>query len=179
MMRLLVLLLVALAVSPAAAHKASDAYLTIERDGAALHGQWDIALRDLDGAIGLDANGDGDITWGEVRARHADIAAYAMERLSISSRGEPCRLAATGHAIDAHTDGAYAVLTFSGECAAYGPTLAIGYRLFAGVDPQHRGLLNLIENGRSRSVVLGGDAPERIVGGDTAGPWTQLAAYLN
>ena len=38
----------------------------------------DIALRDLDHAIGLDADGNGEITWGELRARHAEIAAYAL-----------------------------------------------------------------------------------------------------
>ena len=43
--------------SPAFAHKASDAYLTIERNAQSLHGQWDIALRDLDNALGLDAKG--------------------------------------------------------------------------------------------------------------------------
>ena len=37
------------------AHKASDAYVTLAQDGSVLHGQWDIALRDLDAAIGLDA----------------------------------------------------------------------------------------------------------------------------
>ena len=179
MIRCVLLLMLALVASPAIAHKASDAYLTIERNGAALRGQWDIALRDLDNALGLDANGDGDITWGEVRARHADIAAYALQRLDVSSGGERCALSATTQLIDSHTDGAYAVLAFSGQCAAAGPTLAIGYRLFEGLDPQHRGLLNLIENGQSRSVVFSGDTPQRVVGGDTSGPWTQFATYVN
>jgi hypothetical protein len=179
MIRGVLLLMLALVASPAIAHKASDAYLTIERDGAALRGQWDIALRDLDNALGLDANGDGDITWGEVRARHADIAAYALQRLDVSSGGERCALSATAQMIDSHTDGAYAVLAFSGQCAAPGPTLAIGYRLFEGLDPQHRGLLNLIENGQSRSVVFSADTPRRIVGGDTSGPWTQFTTYVN
>jgi hypothetical protein len=31
-----------------------------------VRGQWDIALRDLDFAIGLDTDADGEITWGEV-----------------------------------------------------------------------------------------------------------------
>jgi hypothetical protein len=31
------------------------------------HGQWDIALRDLDYAIGLDQDGDGQLTWDEIR----------------------------------------------------------------------------------------------------------------
>ena len=174
------LLLAWMLVAPAAlAHKASDAYLTLERDGAVLHGRWDIALRDLDNAIGLDANGDGDITWGEVRARHADIAAYALQRLAISAGGERCALAATSQMIDSHTDGTYAVLRFAGQCPAAGPALAIEYGLFAGLDPQHRGLLNLLEDGVSRSVVLSADAPRRIVGGDTAGPWTQFTTYVN
>jgi hypothetical protein len=179
MIRCVLLLVLALVASPAIAHKASDAYLTLERAGATLRGQWDIALRDLDNAIGLDANGDGDITWGEVRARHADIAAYALQRLAISSGGERCALAATTQMIDSHTDGAYVVVAFSGQCPVPGPTLAIEYGLFAGLDPQHRGLLNLIEDGQSRSVVFSADTPRRVVGGDTAGPWTQFTTYLN
>ena len=174
------LLVVALCyVSAADAHKASDAYLTIERDGGALHGQWDIALRDLDNALGLDANGDGDITWGEVRTRQADIDAYALQRLSVSSGGERCTLTAAPARIDTHTDGTYAVLPFTGQCTAPGPTLSIGYRLFEGLDPQHRGLLNLIENGQSRSVVFSADVAQRVVGGDTAGPWTQFTTYVH
>ena len=124
MIRNVLLLVVALVAAPAFAHKASDAYFTIERNGASLRGQWDIALRDLDNAIGLDANGDGDITWGEVRARHADIAAYALQRLAVSSGGERCALSATAHSIDTHTDGTYAVMAFSGRCPVPGPTLA-------------------------------------------------------
>src|SRR5438105_8652268 len=72
------------------AHKPSDAYLTLERNGESLTGQWDIALRDLDNVLALDADGDGDITWAEVRARHADIAAYALTRLRVASAGQAC-----------------------------------------------------------------------------------------
>jgi hypothetical protein len=179
MTRVLLLCIVALLAAPAYAHKASDAYLTLERNGQALHGQWDIALRDLDNALGLDANGDGDITWGEVRARERAIAGYAFARLQVSSGGERCRLDPTGQLIDAHTDGAYAVLTFTGACPQAGPTLALDYRLFEGLDPQHRGLLNFVEDGESRSVVFSADAPHRIVGGDAGGPLAQFATYLN
>src|SRR5437870_10143146 len=104
MIRLVVTLLCALLAGPVLAHKPSDAYLTLDRDGVALSGQWDIALRDLDNAITLDTNGDGDITWGEVRTKHAEIAAYALERLRVSSAGHVCPLNVTAHAIDSHTD---------------------------------------------------------------------------
>ena len=113
--RLLALLLV-LAAAPALAHKPSDSYLALTVDGTRVEGQWDIALRDLDFAIGLDANADGDITWGEVRARHADIAAYALARLALRSGAAPCPTRVTEHLVDDHSDGAYAVLRFVAIC---------------------------------------------------------------
>lgn len=179
MSRVVLAFVLAMLAAPALAHKASDAYLTIEREGHSLRGRWDIALRDLDNAIGLDANGDGDITWGEVRTRHTDIAAYALQRLDISSGGTRCVLESASQLIDSHTDGAYDVLKLTGRCPVAGPTLSITYRLFEGLDPQHRGLLNLVENGQSRSVVFSADAPQRIVGGDTAGPLTQFSTYVH
>jgi len=160
------------------AHKPSDAYLTIARDAAALAGQWDIALRDLEGAIGLDTNGDGDITWGEVRARKEAIASYALSRLSMSSGGQPCTISITDQAIDRHTDGAYAVLMLGGSCPKAGPA-AIEYRLLFDIDPQHRGLLNYVENGASRSVIFSMEAPRQVVGGDSVGALGQFVAYVH
>lgn len=60
------------------AHKASDSYLVLAVKGSEVIAQWDIALRDIDFAIGLDSNGDGEITWGELRARQANVAAWAL-----------------------------------------------------------------------------------------------------
>jgi len=45
------------------AHKPSDSYLALSVQNETVAGQWDIALRDLDFAIGLDADGNGEITW--------------------------------------------------------------------------------------------------------------------
>src|SRR5258708_22770403 len=178
MKRLAMLLLACLLASSAAAHKPSDAYLTIVRDDSALTGRWDVALRDLDLALGLDANGDGEITWGEVRAKHDAIWELAMQRLALSSGGEKCALRVTGLEIDSHTDGTYAVLNLTGNCPHPGPTMAIEYSLLFDLDPQHRGLLNFVEGGQSRSVVFSAEHPRQVVGGDTGGPLAQFATYL-
>src|SRR5258708_20832174 len=178
MKRLAMLLLACLLASSAAAHKPSDAYLTVVREGSALAGQWDIALRDLDLALGLDANGDGEITWGEVRAKHDAISELAMHRLALSSGGEQCALRVPGREIASHTDGTYAVLNLAGNCPHPGPTMAIEYSLLFDLDPQHRGLLNLVEGGQSRSVVFSAEHPRQVVGGDTGGPPPQFATYL-
>lgn len=138
---LMVLAWLAAAQSPAFAHKASDSYLLLKVEGARVEGQWDIALRDLDFAIGLDADGDGKITWGELRARHDDIAAYALARLAVHSGTVQCPLRVTQHLVDDHTDGAYAVLRLEAECPRDIGTLDVRYALLFDLDPQHRGLL--------------------------------------
>ena len=144
----------------ALAHKPSDSYLTIEVQGGRLRGQWDIALRDLDLAVGLDADGDGRITWGEVRAQHGQIAAYAAARLQVQADGQPCTLAVGPQQVDEHTDGAYSVLPLQLACAAGSPKgLSLRYTLLADLDPQHRGLLKLTVDGASRSAILGPQAP--------------------
>ena len=89
-MKALPAVLLLLVASSALAHKPSDSYLAISVEGANIAGQWDIALRDLDFAIGLDDSGDGDITWGEVKAHHADITAYALARLRLRSGDADC-----------------------------------------------------------------------------------------
>lgn len=164
----LFLLLLAIAL-PAAAHKPSDSYLTLQtvQDAAPLQGRWDIALRDLDYAIGLDADGDGQITWNEVRQRHADIAAYALARLRIARGGQPCQLLPGSQLIDRHTDGAYTVLPFSAVCPFAG-RLEFDYRLFADVDPQHKGLVSVTGASAPRTLVLGSTQPHAVLDDSTA-----------
>jgi len=139
------------------AHKASDSYLALAVQGQSVSGQWDIALRDIDFAIGLDSNGDGNITWGELRQRHAAVSAWALGRLNLQ-RGGPCEIKVTQHQVDEHTDGAYAVLHLAGQCPAPDGDLRLGYRLLFDLDALHRGLLKLTLDSQTHSAVL---APER------------------
>lgn len=162
---------------PAAAHKPSDSYLTLQADGTGFTGRWDIALRDLDLAIGLDADGDGRITWGELRARHADIAALAGAGLALQADGQPCALAIGAQQVDSHTDGAYSVLPLAVTCPRAPAVLTVDYRLFAAIDPQHRGLLNLTAGGASRSAVLVPAAPPQRFTLAEVGRWRQFLDF--
>lgn len=158
MMRLVLLCLSFFVLQTSHAHKPSDSYLTLTVSGGKVAGQWDIALRDLDFAIGLDANGDAEITWGEVRAKQSEIAAYALSRLMLSSEGKSCPLRIVDHLIDDHTDGAYAVLRFEAECGPPLETLQAQYGLFFDIDPQHKGLLRLEYEGASSTAIF---SPEK------------------
>jgi hypothetical protein len=168
-------LLVVLAV-PAFAHKPSDSYLAIRVEGRDLNGQWDIALRDLDFAIGLDDSGDGNITWGEVKAHRAAIAAYALARLKIRSAGADCTLRATEFLVDDHSDGAYSVMRFSGECPSDVTALEISYSLFADLDPQHKGLLRLEYGAGTRTAIF---SPEHATQQFELGEFTRLVQFLD
>ncbi|SFU84410.1 HupE/UreJ family protein [Pseudoduganella namucuonensis] len=172
------LLLLALICGPAAAHKPSDSYLTLNVEGRRIEGQWDIALRDLDFAIGLDADGDGRLTWDEIRGRHPDIAAYALSRLRLASGDAACAVTAGGQLIDHHTDGAYTVLKFRASCPAAPATLRIAYSAFAGIDPQHKGLARIVRNGRTISAIFGADSPEQAFTLATPDRLQEFADYV-
>ncbi|HSE12994.1 MAG TPA: HupE/UreJ family protein [Rudaea sp.] len=144
------------AAGAAQAHKPSDSYLTLSmhRGASTVSGQWDIALRDLDLALDLDADGDHAITWGELRARERDLFGYALQRLRVSADGATCALAPGNLLVDDHSDGAYAVLRFDAACAQAPRRLGVDYRLLFDLDPSHRGLLRLDVDGAARSAVL-------------------------
>ena len=177
-MRLALLGLALLAALTAQAHKPSDSYLALAVEGAEITGQWDIALRDLEFAVGLDGDGDGRITWGEVRSRHEAIAAYALGRLAIRSGGESCPLAATAHLADQHSDGAYAVMRLAGRCPRAVEALQVDYRLLFDADAQHRGLLKLTMGGTTRSAVFPAGEPVQEFGAAESGKWRQFASYV-
>lgn len=145
-------------IGSAEAHKASDSFLRLSVDGSTVSGRWDIALRDLDFAIGLDRDADGAITWGEVRKAETAIDAYALSRLKLSSDNRPCTLEATpGLQIAEHSDGRYAVLSLKAACPGTPAKLGVAYSLLFDIDAQHRGLLNLSLAGQTQTAVFGPD----------------------
>jgi hypothetical protein len=159
------------------AHKASDSYLVLQVQGHNVTGQWDIALRDMDFALGLDSNGDGQITWGEVRARQADVDAWALGRLALQRGGE-CILKVSEHLVDTHTDGTYAVLRLVGNCPSGNAELGLNYRLLFDLDALHRGLLRLELDGVTHTAVLSPDTGTLRVEPGSASLWGQFVQYL-
>jgi hypothetical protein len=160
------------------AHKASDSYLSLAVQGERIEGQWDIALRDLEMAVGLDANGDAAITWDEVRARHAAIAAYALSRLQLSNGDQACPLRVTQHLVDSHTDGAYAVLRLQGSCPSPVTTLTVDYTLLFDIDPQHKGLLRLTHGSATGTAIFAPEARSQKLPLAAPSRWRQFSDYV-
>jgi hypothetical protein len=89
MTRLAGLLCLLLMVLPpgAAAQNAHESSLTLAVAATRFQGEWQVRLLDLDSALQLDANHDGQVTWPEIEHRRADIEAYLGSHLRILAQG--------------------------------------------------------------------------------------------
>ena len=158
-----VMVVSALAFGPTAvrAHSASDAYLNLTVDSGGsrgmfvAHGQWDIALRDLDFVLKLDDDGDGRLSWGEVRHHQPAIERYAYAYLTFGAdSGNACVIKPIRQMIDDHADGAYAALFFDVVCRRAPRKLRLHYDLFFAIDPSHRGIFVMNDHANLATAVL-------------------------
>ena len=169
------------------AHKPSDSYLTMRAtaNNNDIAVRWDIALRDLDYVLQLDRDGNGELTWGEVRQRTDDITRLATSRLQLTSGDKACAWAtASPLMLDKHSDGAYAILNLTAQCAdlsnAQPGGLKAKYSLLFDVDPSHRGLVQWIAPGEAnaQALVFGTESAEQSLALQPAGVWPTLRQYL-
>lgn len=142
-----------LVAPPARAHKPSDSYLTITPRGAEIGVRWDIAVRDLEYAVGVDQNGDGSVTWGELQRSASAIRTYALGHLTLSGDGQICAPGAGALRVVSHSDGAYATSLFTATCPSIPRSLAVDYSLLFELDPQHRGIARL-DDGSGRVLIF-------------------------
>ncbi len=163
---------------PAWPHKSSDSFLTlwIATDGATA-GQWDVALRDLEYALGVDANRDGNITWGELRVQWGEVAGYVFSHLEISAQQVPCAAVPRTPIVDRHSDGTYAVFRFSVDCGEARLPDTLDYRLFFDLDTTHRGLLTVHRNKSPYTTVFSPDQTRLALAAEAQQPWRTARAY--
>jgi hypothetical protein len=183
-MRRCLLVLLALALHASAwAHKPSDSYLTLRATAGSdqIAVRWDIALRDLDYVLELDRDGNGALTWGEVRQRADDITRYATTHLALTAADKACGWETTDPLmLDKHSDGTYAVLALAAKCESLDKGLKARYSLLFDVDPSHRGLVQWIAPGSdvSQALIFGTESAEQSLALKAQGAWQTLKQYL-
>ncbi|HXE50492.1 MAG TPA: HupE/UreJ family protein [Ramlibacter sp.] len=183
MKRWLAFVLVLLLQTTAWAHKPSDSYLTLRgtTDSGDIAVRWDIALRDLDYVLELDRDGNGALTWGEVRQRTEDITRYASTHLAVTGSDKPCPLSSAGPLkLDKHSDGTYAVLSLAAKCESLEKGLKVRYSLLFDVDPTHRGLVQWIAPGTAgaQALVFSTDSAEQVLQLKALSAWETLRQYV-
>jgi hypothetical protein len=142
-------------------HAPSNATLELGAEGGAVHQRWDIALRDLDRVLPLDADDDGRITAGELRGAWGEIGVLADAGLALTQADGACRPGPLAEPqVEAHADGTYAVLRRDWQCPASGAAVNLDYRLFADADASHRGLLRW--QGSHTALLTPGAGPQAL-----------------
>ena len=183
MRRWLLLALGLLLAGAVHAHKPSDSYLTLKAAAGSgeVAARWDIALRDLDYVLQLDRDNNGELNWGEVRQREADIVRLATQNLQLSSGDQTCAWSSgAAMQLTRHSDGTYAVLTLVARCPKLEAGLKARYSLFFDVDPSHRGLVQWIAPGgdAAQALIFGTESAQQSLALKPAGAWQTLRQYL-
>lgn len=157
----------------AEAHKPSDSYLQLETrsDSTAVSGRWDIALRDLNLVLPLDANKDGAITWGELQRQQPALNGQVLAMLSVNAMADGqtagCPLNLTRLQVIDHVDGQYAALHLQGNCNMAPQRLEVDYQFLFQQDPDHHGLLRLTHDDAMISSTFSDSQRRQQLGSDS------------
>lgn len=152
-------LLVGVAIGGTAhAHIASNGFLAANVAGQEVTGSIELAVRDVELAVGIDADRDGKITWGELRNGQGQLARYLRQHVSFMAQSQACSLSFQALQVNDRVDGSYAWLPFKAHCPAAVRQLTVRYSVLDGIDPSHRGLLTLAAGTAVQTGVLGGAA---------------------
>jgi len=134
-------------------HSLSDSYLELHVNDDAVSGHWQIAVRDLELAIGVDSNADSEVSWGELQAKEQAMQAYARSNLQIK-RGEiACAYTFGTMMLSDLNAGMFVYFPLSSQCANTGDT-TLQYDLLFDIDSTHRGIATIYEYERLHSLLF-------------------------
>jgi hypothetical protein len=171
-------LLMVFATASVQAHVASSGFLTVRVNGSNLAGDVELAIRDVELAVGADANHDGQITWAELRAAAPPLSLYLRQHLGFALRGQACTLQFSDLKVNERVDGAYAWIPFSARCPQPVRELEVHYTVLQDVDPSHRGLLTLTAGEQVQTGVAGGQRPVLTLEVDSPARGRAFLQYL-
>jgi hypothetical protein len=172
--------LMMLALGAAAhAHIASNGFLVAEVRNQTVTGSFELAVRDVELAIGVDANQDGKVTWGELRAAEPQLVQYVARHISLAAQGDACKLTFQSMQVNDRVDGSYAWLPFTARCPAAVNRLNIRYDVMDGIDPSHRGLLTLTAGDVVQTGVLSGQSTQTEFSVFAPSRWRSFVEYLH
>jgi len=166
-------------ISSVSAHVASNGFLAAKVTGANITGSMELAVRDVELAIGVDANRDAKVTWGELRAATPQVTRYIKEHVAFIAQNNTCDLSFRAIQVNDRVDGTYASLPFTAHCPVNARELRIHYTVMDGIDPSHRGLLTLTAGNVVQTSVLGGSNIQAAITLFTASPWRAFVEYFH
>jgi hypothetical protein len=138
----------------ARAHQLSDSFLVLEVTNSQIIGHWDIAVKDLQHAKGIDPL---DQKFTDPRAWDSEREMKSLDvlsRLKLRIDGAPVEIKPVDYSTELYNDGPYAAMYFEIALPKDAKRLQVQYRLFSEVDSSHRGLMRLQTAGRTLSAIF-------------------------
>lgn len=163
----------------AQAHVASNGFLVVHVEGAAIKGSVELAVRDVELAVGADADRDGKVTWGELKGAERPLDEYLAQHLSLRAQGQACPVTLASMQLNDRVDGTYVWLPFTATCPAEVQQLRVHYSVLSDVDPSHRGLMTLTAGQAIQTAVLGGSGAEADFAVHAPSQWRAFVDYLH
>jgi len=168
-----------LLTAAAHAHIASNGFLVAHVDGRTITGSYELAVRDVELAVGVDVDRDGKVTWGELRSAEPQIIRYLKQHLGLAAQGSTCDMTIQPMQVNERVDGNYAWLPFTARCSGEVKQLTIQYSILDGIDPSHRGLLTLNAGEAVQTAVLDGKSAQAAFAVFTPSKWRAFVDYLH
>ena len=168
-----------LGIASVTAHSSSDGFLFLNGAPGRLDVRLDLAVRDLDVILPVDADGNGDISWGELRSMETALKGYVDRRLQLAANGRKTDVAWQPLKLARHSDSVYVVLMGQIKADRNTERWSVDYDLLFHVDRDHRGLVSLQYAGSAatEAVVLSPLEPHldwQPGGAKTTGGWTRM-----
>ena len=167
------------------AHSSSNSYLTLSMSGPALTLRADLHMRDLDLIFDLDANRDGQVTWGETQARHPELNDWLVQGIVLTAAGQKCALGPADLQASEHADGTYLSAQWVVNCPeissvadAANARLTLRYDLIFAQDSLHRGLLKVDLGDDPTSALLSPERPEAQISRADSSPLKVFGRYI-
>jgi hypothetical protein len=160
--RFLIVLVVSLVMAGAHAwgHQANDSWLSFSLTNAAVTGQWDLSVSDLDTALGLDDNDDGTVSDEELAAHQDAILQFVLPHLKVQTDGVERQLRITGRKMENHLNGVYVGLPFVLQDEKALPNaLQVTCDLFYDLNPKFLNRVSVGFNGQQRTINLTSETP--------------------
>ena len=182
-MRGFLLVFLLLMVVPSFAHQMSSAYFNAHTsDTGLVDAQLQIRLYDLEQAVGVDGNGDGELLWQEVVVREQLIQDYLTANLRLTRGQQSCSMVIQEPwQVDSHFNESYLVLQLRAQCPLMGE-LKIHYSAFFAQDSQHKLLLNATTEMGDESVnvsrVISDDQRSVVLSETDGNRWATVREFV-
>lgn len=144
MSRLFAILLLSLAAGLAHAESVHESLLSLHVDQSRVRGDWQVPLRDLNAALALDRNHDGDIAWPEIEDRRKDIEEYLDANLRILADGADPGVHFEKLTFGTRQNEPFVLSELSAIAAHPIDALDVDYTLLFDQLPEHRASLKVI-----------------------------------